>query len=197
MQDESGKPPGAADSEQRPEEREQERRMQAGPRRCQREGRGPERKTAVREHRVSAAIPAGPELEVTGGKMARDPAQREAGPNHEGNCVSPQRACSLPGARGHGVSRRRLQLQLQREERAAEAGRAEAAAGTQADRQTGAGRAQGGGAQQAEGPGTAGWQGACLAPGLAPVLRGGPLSERSNLSGIPFIHKIRMCNVCD
>lgn len=44
---------------------------------------------------------------------------REAEPDHEGNYVSPQIACSLPGARGHRVSQRGLQLQLQREVRAA------------------------------------------------------------------------------
>ena len=45
--------------------------------------------------------------------------KREAEPDHEGNYVSPQTACSLPGARGHRVRQRGLQLQLQREVRAA------------------------------------------------------------------------------
>ena len=34
-------------------------------------------------------------------------------------------------------------------------------------------------------------------PWLGTCLGGRPLSERSNLSGIPSIHKVRICNISD
>lgn len=189
-------------------ERKQEWRMQAGAKEA------PERRKRIRKEEScerTQPIPAGPELEVTGGKMARDPAKEGSGAGSRRKlCVTTdsvqsvqvQRApCEPAGAAAAAPERSEGGLR-QAEQREQHTHR-------QTDRQT-EGRVQGAGrrGEQAKGPGTTDWReaggdrgrgglGACVAPGSAPVLGGGPLSKRSNLSGIPFIHKVRICNISD
>ena len=174
-------------------ERKQEQRMQAGAKEA------PERRKRIRKEEsyertqgINSLFQQGLSSRSREGRRTEIQLKREAEPDHEGNCVSPQTACSLPGARGHRVSQRRLQLQLQREVRVAR-GRQSRGSDSHPGRQMGECRGQGGGAQQAEGPGTAAWQeaggvggrgglGTCVAPGSAPVLGGGPLIRSDQIS---------------
>ena len=186
---ESGKPPGAADFEQRPERKkagvEDAGRGQEGAREKEEDQKGRElgENTGYQQ-----AIPAGPELEVTGGKTDRDPAKQGSGARSRRKlCVTTDSVQSARGQRAPCEPARAAAAASERSEGGSRpAEQRQRLAPRQTDRQTGECRGQGGGAQQAEGPGTAAWQeaggvggcgglGACVAPGSAPVLGGGPL----------------------
>lgn len=139
------KPLGAADSEQRPEEKRAGRRMQAGPRRCQRRKRTRKEDSCERAQGISSHSSRARAQGATGGKTARDQLRGKRGPiTKEIVCHHRERAVCW-GQRARCEPAQAAATAAERREgrpRPAEQG---AATGTQADRQMGKGRVQGGG----------------------------------------------------